>query len=161
MVAHTTLEERAQMTPENRQVAWAYENADELAKIGAIKGYAPLDRCALLTGDWAACGCEARRVPWRASRQDWQTTHSTIARGSTDCAVWFPFFSKSNGDRAQCAIVFVVCGNYDNGALSRVRAESVGVSILCCFWHVFYLENALCALRWFLWTDVQIRRAGG
>ena len=34
---HTTLEEKAKMTPENRQVAWSNEKADELPKTEAIQ----------------------------------------------------------------------------------------------------------------------------
>ena len=35
--AHTGLEEDANMTPENRQVAWANGKVDELANTGAIQ----------------------------------------------------------------------------------------------------------------------------
>ena len=35
--AHTTLQENTITTPENRQVAWANEKADELAKTGTIQ----------------------------------------------------------------------------------------------------------------------------
>ena len=35
--AHTTLEEKAKMSLEDRQVAWANEKADELPKTGALK----------------------------------------------------------------------------------------------------------------------------
>ena len=35
--AHTALDEKANMTPEIRQVAWASDKADELAKTGAIE----------------------------------------------------------------------------------------------------------------------------
>ena len=35
-MAHTTLEEKANMTPENRQVTWANEKAEELAKTGTV-----------------------------------------------------------------------------------------------------------------------------
>ena len=38
--ARITLEKKAKMTHQNRQVAWATEKADELAKTGAIQDHA-------------------------------------------------------------------------------------------------------------------------
>ena len=40
--AHTTLEEKAKMSPENRQVASGSVAADELAKTGAVEGCAEM-----------------------------------------------------------------------------------------------------------------------
>ena len=40
--AHTTLEEKAQMSPENRQVGSGSEAADELAKTGAVENCAEM-----------------------------------------------------------------------------------------------------------------------
>ena len=40
--AHSTLEDKAKMSPENRQVSWGSETADELAKTGAVKDCAEM-----------------------------------------------------------------------------------------------------------------------
>ena len=40
--AQSTLEDKAKMSPENRQVAWGSETADELAKTGAVKDCAEM-----------------------------------------------------------------------------------------------------------------------
>ena len=49
---HTSLEEKAKMTPENQQVAWANAKTDELAKPGAVQDGAEMaERVAKETPD--------------------------------------------------------------------------------------------------------------
>ena len=62
---HTALGDKAKMTPENHQVAWAVSKTDELAKTGAVQdGPQVAERVAKEALDArkkGVCGCPVRR----------------------------------------------------------------------------------------------------